>query len=453
MQGRLTIVLALASILAGCASPTLTQGAVQETAAPIDGPRPEVQVPSFLAPVTLGTMTAAEPSVAVAPDGTVYVATPLAFWRSTDGGKTYEALGKESCPRGLPACGPLATKNPGLTGGGDGSIAVTPSGRVHWLGLGGGVPYQHSDDQGESWSEAFDVADKHSSDREWVTVNRTGSVFVQWRDFGKSDADKATIMMRASDDDGGTFRDAVVVGEDGHQGPIAHDPSSAWLFLPHVLGETGDRLVVARSMDGGATWEDVDAAKLVDDTFQFPIAAVDQAGTLYVVYANGNFGETKNYLVDRLPNVPTIQMIVSKDHGATWSEPKQVSATGRPAVFPWLVAGAPGRVAVAYYQAQQPLPLVAPNVWTPNVAMSTTADADEPQWAVGVASKGPSHVGQICVVGSACGPQDRSLLDFFEIRALPDGTPVLAFVQDGDVRRATIKVVATVMEEGTKLWD
>jgi hypothetical protein len=215
--------------------------------------------------------------------------------------------------------------------------------------------------------------------------------------------------------------------------------------------EGSTKLMVARSNDSGATWEDHDAAPLVDDTFQFPIASVDQAGVVYVVYANGNFDKTNNYQTDRFPNIPTIMLIHSSDHGVSWSKPMAVSTPGVPAVFPWIAAGAPGRVAIAFYEGQLPAPLVAPNAWRVAMAMSTTADTDAPKLARGFVTADPTHVGQICVVGSACGPQDRSLLDFFEVRLKDDGTPVVAYTADADVKMATVKVLFAQMSEGTKL--
>jgi hypothetical protein len=209
--------------------------------------------------------------------------------------------------------------------------------------------------------------------------------------------------------------------------------------------------MVARSNDGGATWEDHDAAPLVDDTFQFPIASVDQAGAIYVVYANGNFDKTDNYLADRLPNIPTIMMIHSTDRGVTWSKPITVSKPGVPAVFPWIAAGAPGRVAIAFYEGEFPVPMVAPNNWRVSMVLSTTADKDAPALARNFVTPGPTHVGQVCVVGSGCGPQDRSLLDFFELRLMDDGTPVLAYTADADIKMETVKVFFASMTDGTKL--
>src|SRR5439155_13812120 len=175
-----------------------------------------------------------------AKDGTVYVVSPsVGAWRSDDQGKTFKVLGKAACGFGVPAC-PLTTENDanGVDGGGDASFAVGPNGTVYSAGLGGGtrqdpksIPFQFSTDKGQSWSKGFDVARKNSSDREWVVVNRTGSVFVSWRDFGSAKDTKcslpidpvgvscagppATIAMARSDDGGTTWSPPITVSKDG----------------------------------------------------------------------------------------------------------------------------------------------------------------------------------------------------------------------------------------------
>lgn len=472
---RALLALALLTLLAGCIG-TPAPGEAVDPAALRALPRPELLDPLFAPPIDLGLIDrSAEPSVAVAPDGTVYVTSPLFLWRSDDGGRTYQQLGEPRCLGGAPACPGFETRTPGMQGGGDGAIAVTADGRVHWLGLnadGAPIPYQVSADRGETWTDPVDLAAGNSSDREWIVVDGAGTVYAQWRDFGNASAcpppptlavppappcePPSGILLRRSLDGGATWQPAVRVTDDNRQGPVAPGPGGAWLYLPNFDGPNAT-IDVSRSADGGATWEDVHAAAVPQRPFIFPIAAVDAAGTVYVVYATGAPGPSgTGEPVDRNLAVPEVFLITSLDHGATWSEPRRLSTPGVPAVFPWIAAGAPGRVAVAWYEAEQPWPSGRlPNVWHVVVAMSTHADEAEGAFKATRVTREPMHVGGLCADGGACtmSAGDRTLLDFFELRVLPNGSPVLAWTGDGDVRRATTRIYASVMEEGTRLFD
>lgn len=446
------LLLGVVLLLAGCASPEVTPAAIQDAAPPADI-RPEVEVPTFLAPIELGIMTTgAEPSVAVAPDNTIYVTTPLALWRSDDGGASYTQLGVPTCPFGAPACPPgTEEKDPGLVGGGDASLAVTLDGTVHWAGLGGGIPYQRSTDKGETWSKADDVSEETGSDREWAVVDAKDRLYVQWRGADSSDSG---IFIRSSDDAGLTWGNVTRVAADGRQGPVAADPVNDTLLLPHQLpGE----LFVARSEDRGATWSDVKVRDINGRPYIFPIASFDAAGTAYLVWAEDPAApDVPAAIVEpgRIVGIPSVFLTVSHDKGLTWSEPTQLSSPGMPALFPWIAAGKAGRVVVAWYEAQQPVPANRlPNVFDVKVAMSTTADMAEPTFAFAQVNDEPVHVGAFCTEGLACSLTggDRSMLDFFEVRLTTDGKPVLAWAADDTVKMGRVKVFASVMDVGTLL--
>lgn len=415
--------------------------------------RPELVAPTFLAPIDLGSVTlGAEPSVAVAPDGTVYVTTPLALWRSDDGGKTYAALGKPFCPQGLPACPGLEESDPGLVDGGDASLAVTKDGTVHWAGLGGGIPYQRSTDKGETWSDDMDVSDGTGSDREWIVVDADDRVHAQWRG---ADDDGASIFIRRSDDAGLTWGNVTRVAEDGRQGPVAVDPTNtSVMLLPHTFD---GRLFVARSADGGATWTDLEVRPVNGRPFIFPIATFDANGTAYFVWSEDPDAPQQDLVLiegGRVVSIPTAYMVVSHDQGLTWGEPVSLSTPGVPALFPWIAAGDAGRVVVAWYEGQRPIPSNrVPNLFDVKVAMSVTADMPEPEFLVTQVNDEPVHVGAFCTEGLACTLTggDRSMLDFFEVRILPDGSPVLAWAGDDSAKMARVKVFATRMDGGTSL--
>jgi hypothetical protein len=450
----LALALALAFALVGCAAPAVQPGATASDVPLVDDARPEIAIPKFQAPIELGTITlGAEPSVAVGPNGTVYVTTPLALWRSDDHGKTFKAIGKPACdlpvvPVAPPSCPGFERTDPGLVGGGDASLAVTKDGTVHWAGLGDGIPYQRSTDQGESWSEAMDVSNETGSDREWAVVDSLDRLFIQWRG---ADEDKAGIFIRSSDDAGLTWGNVTRVADDGRQGPVAPDPITNTLLLPHQLP---GKLLVAKSVDRGASWTDISVRSVNNRPFIFPIAAFDANGTAYLLWSEDPAAPPVEEPAGRWTSIPSVYLSVSRDQGDTWSEPRMLSTPGVPAVLPWMAAGKAGRVVVVWYEATLPAPSGrTPNEWYVKAAMSTTADRDDATFATALADPEPVHVGPFCTEGSACSLTggDRSMLDFFEVRLLDDGSPVLAYAKDADVRMATIEVWTTRMIEGTSL--
>lgn len=454
---RLAIfLLALAPILSGCFTGE-APAAVAPGATDAPKSRPEVAPPTFLPPVELGEMLfLAEPGVAVAPDGAVYVTTPIALWRSDDGGRTYERLGAPSC---LTPVGPLCAQegpNPGLRGGADASLAVGPTGTLHYLGLlddEATLPYQVSTDRGESWTPPVELGDSANfSDREWIVSDGKGALYALWSDRGRSGErdSPAFLTVVASQDEGRTWGPRVHVAPlGGMYGPPAVDPTTGDVLFAF---DDDASLKVARSRDGGLAWDVTEVSPI--RPANFPITAVDAAGTVYVAWDTADWLPVEtHYVVDRSLMTPTVVLATSRDHGETWSDPVPLSPEGIPALFPWVAAGDAGRVVVAWYQGTLPAPNGrVPNVWHVNVAMSTTADQDEPVFAQSFVSQEPNHVGSICMDGIMClAGGDRSIGDFFEVRLLPDGTPVLAFTGDADQRMVHGKVYATVMTEGTRL--
>lgn len=448
---RALFVLALVALLAGCAQPAVTPAAVAP--APVVDVREAIVAPTFVTPIDLGPILGgAEPSVAVAQDGTIYVVTPIELWRSDDGGLTYARLGKLACPSGLPACPGLEQYETGLVGSGDASLAVTKDGTVHWAGLGTGIPYQRSTDKGETWSKEMDVSDGTGSDREWAVVDAQDRLFIQWR--GADDSGKSGIFIRSSDDAGLTWGNITRVSDDGRQGPVSADPTGDSLILAHQLP---NELYVARSEDRGATWSDVKVRDINGRPYIFPISAFDANGTGYLVWSEDPTApQAAAPIVEpsRIIGIPSVFLSVSHDKGLTWSEPAMLSTPGVPALFPWIAAGKAGRVAIAWYEGQQPTPANRlPNMFDVKLAMSTTADMDAPEWVVAQVNGAPVHVGSFCTEGSACSLTggDRSMLDFFEVRLTPEGKPVLAWTADDTVKMQRTKVFASVMETGTLL--
>ncbi|MGH2670219.1 MAG: sialidase family protein, partial [bacterium] len=334
---------------------------------------------------------------------------------------------------------------------------VSPGGRVHWAGLAAGddaVPYQYSDDRGETWSDVYDIAEDNGADREWINVRPSdGAIFVTWRDFGDSES---RVAVRVSKDNGMTWSPAVKAADDTRQGGAVPDPNGGAVYLPYDLDGV---IKVARSFDDGASWDSVDVTTTVGQRGHiFPVAAVDGGGIVYVVYARDEEAPTPApdlvFETDRGLEHPDVYLQVSTDKGATWSAPLKLNGDGTTAVFPWIAAGDRGRVVVAWYENPLGTP---PHVgqWFTTAAISVDADSDGPRFATTRVSEEPAHTGQFCTSGGACvlTGQDRTMLDFFEVAIHPDGYPVLTWAADSDVRRATISVYASKMTEGSRLLE
>lgn len=406
-------------LLAGCAQQANLPSTSQTSTA-------QANLPATLAsplprePVLVGDAGGgAEPNIAAAPDGTLYISSPLAVWRSDDNGTTWKAT---------------ASKN--LEGGGDGDLAVGPTGTVYWLGLFGNsnrkVPFQTSHDKGESWSDAVDLSEGSGQDREWIDASADGHLYATWRGTGG-------LEFRASADNGTTWGKKVIAGPDGDEGPVTHDPVSGALYIASVdqaatAGLEKPVVHVYTSMDQGQHWTEATVATMPRTSpvepnayaSDFPVVSVDAAGTAYLVYSADASAFPAGQAPPEEAALYGIYLSASHDQGKTWSAPTMVSPTGHDARFPWIAAGAPGRIAIVWYQSARAIPgEMLPDEWTPMLWESITAGNGTTQ--VVALSSTPTHLGALCTSGTGCLAADRSLLDFFEVAIGPTGQPVVAF--------------------------
>ncbi|HEV8361137.1 MAG TPA: sialidase family protein [Candidatus Thermoplasmatota archaeon] len=480
---RALALLGIVVTLAGCVAPGVSPTTTPPLPSAADLPRPELLPLSFDAPVLLEPIGGTEPNVRADAQDRIFVTTTgTNLWRSLDGGASFEAMGEAICNAAppaslLPGCPTGADRDSGLEGGGDGALVLDGQGRLHWAGLFGpnaSVPYQFSDDQGATWSDAFDLADGNSTDREWLAVAPNGTtIYALWRDSGApqqgggllapATPTPVGLRFRASHDRGLTWGPIVAVeDEDPVDGPLAVDPVSGALYVA-VSYFDGRPVTVLRSFDAGATWDAVPLPAATGQPafggimhFIFPLVAVDAAGTVYAAWSEDPEAAPQLWtLGGKSVMTPKVFLSVSKDRGATWSAAMRMSPPDRAAVLPALVAGAPGRVALGWYEAATPLPSdVLPNEWFVRLATTVTADQAEPAWEIASTTSEPIHFGSICTQGTGCTVGDRTRGDFFEIALRPNGLPIVGYVQDSippnESQRRTQVVVARVAE-GTPL--
>jgi len=458
-------------MLAGCAGPALPTTSSTSAPATVPPVPEKLAPPLFGANVLLGAPNiagiAGEPSVTSAPDGTLYVSAPVIpadaiagtqaagqgrVWRSTDGGATFKLLND--------ANGWLETSKK-QSGDGDTDIAVDATGRVHFVDLGAGIPYLTSDDRGDHWTDRGSLSQPSTNvDRQWVaTDNQT--VAVTWNDFGQGRGG-ATVVVSA--DGGATWGKALVVTKDNAwEGPVVVAPGGRDLYIPFLAASTGN-LFVAASHDGGATWSATDTGHLAAkppqanpgittgtsaQTYLFPVLTVDDAGDLYLVWSQ--YTGTPTATTD-------VEWMRSTDQGATWKDMGSVSTGHANAVFPWAVAGAAGRFAVTFLVSDLPLdPSYGPHQWHLEARVTQDALADKPTFAAAFVTPGVVHTGAICPNGGGCGAivdpayGDRTLLDFLECGATPDGHVIVAWTETHEQNGRDPEIHFAVQGNGTFL--
>jgi hypothetical protein len=434
MRAPLAAALALLSLaLAGCTTlpgdgpSTLTRGIaglplVGEALLPAPTFGPETTVDAALG----GT----EPSLVVDAQGRIFVAAPTGlangerlsgqFWRSADGGASFEHL---------PGLGVAGLYGPSI-GGGDSDIAADAQGNLYaidlWLGNTGLLV---SEDHGDSWLRGSPITFlTPGNDRQWVEVNlATGEVYIAVNSLSSG------LWVIKSADAGLTFPQqslAVPHADRGGcicpPGAFTVDEVTGNIYLPYYLNPGG--VGVATSTDGGSTFTlqvvpGSEDAHLPDDD-------AGELGGAFTVITHDTHGNL--YLAWEQPTAHGRRVVLqtSQDQGVTWSEPLRVADMPRgQQVFPWVAAGEPGRVAVAFYEVG------ADEAWDARLALGTNALEAFPVFREAVLNQEPLHTGAY----------DRGLFgDFFEValgpdgrihavfNAMRDGSPTLLHVQQLD---------------------
>lgn len=390
---------------------------------------------------------ASEPSVRVGADGTIFVAAPTgtikyatrpqdaivhadkgifqgAIWRSTDGGASFEfraGLGPTSYHTAQP-------------GGGDSDIAIASDGTVFVTDQWGLFAefVQFSKDNGETWEAATGTAsDAPTVDRQWLAVDPTDPNVVYLNYNGPN----VGLKFSKSTDGGKTWTGKVISQSSAPPGPlVALDEG----FVAFAAGVGGGVLFLS-SADGGETWEEqqLPAGQITDF---FPQTFADAAGTLYVAWC------------EESENGTAITFVVSKDRGATWSEPKVAFEQPGLGLFLWGEAGDAGRIAFSWYGTPDP-----EKEWFAEAAILLDADSDAPRVTQARVSDTPARTGLPCTNGSLC-TSGRELGDFQSLAIGPDGKVVVVYVtvlsadEGGRITFAKMSAGPTLIETPPTVW-
>src|SRR5436305_816255 len=164
----------------------------------------------------------------------------------------------------------------------------------------------------------------------------------------------------------------------------------------------------------------------------FATIAEDSAGHFYVAFSAQKTNSSGNAVG------PYQTYIVASTDGDHWGKPLLVSRDGSNA-FSWVNAGSSGRVAVAWYHADETnehghylLDDLTHAEISVQVGESLDALSSHPHWTVSTVSEHPVKYGPICTQGLNCtiSMGDRSLGDFLEVNHDAQGALLLSYVDD-----------------------
>lgn len=375
---------------------------------------------------------AAEPTLGVTKDGTVYYQTldaeawptfPVQVIRSKDEGRTWEDVS----PKVGPAHRHFYTEDPYIYVDEDTGRVFTADYLLPCSEL------SFTDDGGATWISSVvgcDVVDHQTVFSGLAPkgglqpVGYPNVVYYCAADVGLASYSGQATCLRSLD--GGltfvrTGDPAFPAVRDGQAAPILECDGlhghgvvdrRGFIYLPK--GECGQPWL-AISRDQGATWDRVQVANNGTPTHEASVA-VDPAGNVYYTWIGS----------DRLP-----YLAISRDRGKKWSEPMMIAAPGvNEASLPSITAGDNGKVAlISMGTTNSP-----GKPWTPSKYKKTTWNgymtiSDDALSGRPVFYSAPINNPKDPLIGGECGPfRCQAAFDFLDVVIARDGTPWASFV-------------------------
>lgn len=336
-------------------------------------------------------------------------------WRSVDHGKTWKYVGTAGQEAG--------PHSPTSTGFSDPDLSMDASGKIYNVEIDlANVAVFSSPDDGQSWPIANPVA--ASGDRPWVTGKLADEVFLY--------VNLPKQLWRSTD---GGLVWSLVSTDFPADGKLLVDPINPETGLLGPMRGGG----VAITPDNGQTWESF-AAPLGKSTQFFGTIAVDRQGWVYAANAGGYAGSN-----DTEPDGEVTFNYFNRDKERWASKPVELDIPQGDAMWPWLIAGDDGRVAIVWYMNHPADPdkfyIYAAYTTNAHGSRVTCSDGSKrfvpPQFRVVNASRRAIHIGKICLSGTACNAStsfeggDRRLGDFFSVNFDSKGR---IYIASGDTR-------------------
>jgi hypothetical protein len=332
-------------------------------------------------------------------------------WRSTDGGKTWEYIGLAG-----QGAGPHSATSTGFS---DPDYAMDQAGNIYnvEIDLANDAVFKSTDD-GQSYPIANPLA--WTGDRPWLTALEPDEVFLY--------VNLPRAMLRSTDPNLIQWESLPSPAITSKALPDPLNPDDG-LIGPVGLGR------FAISGDDAQTWTTHRFGPLGPSRQFFGVIAVDTEGNVYQAAAAGYNGPG-----DTTPNGEVTFTYYERATGETNTQKINVPMPPGDALWPWIIAGDDGRVAIVWYQnlVGSPRAFYAYAAVTHN-ARGTTLDCSDgttrevaPQFDVENVSGRPIHVGDICLAGTNCNAAttfdggDRRLGDFYTVNFDLEGKVFIA---------------------------
>ena len=343
-------------------------------------------------------------------------------WRSTDGGETWSYTGLAGTGQG-----PHSLLSTGFS---DPDYAMDQAGNLYnvEIDLANDAVYKSTDD-GQSWPVAHPIA--APGDRPWLTALEPNEVFLY--------VNLPRTMLRSTDPNLLVWEHLPAPAVTSKSVPDPLNPDNG-LIGPVDLGG------FAISGDDAQTWtryrfgpEGSQGGRdiLGKATQFFGVVGVDNAGNVYQAAAGGYTGSA-----DTTPDGEVTFTYYERETGRTNQQRINIPIPDGDALWPWVIAGDDGRVAVVWYQNLKGDPdkfyifaAVTHNATGRVQCVDGSTELHPPKWTVSNVSGRPVHLGKICLSGTTCNANpsfeagDRRLGDFFTVNFDLNGN---LFIASGD---------------------
>ena len=271
-----------------------------------------------------------------------------------------------------------------------------------------------SDDRGANFDLSEAVANIPADDRQWNESTGADTVYLLYR----APIPGTGLFVQRSTDHGASYPMTGLVSPTGTTpGYIDVDHANGTVYVSHM---SSSALFVSRSTDAGATWTTFTADNSTSHHHLFDPIKVGDDGTVYVAWSDDH----------------AVYLAHSLDRGVTWAPAVKVSGpeTGF-ALFPWLEAGSPGRVAVVWYTSPSAVNWNSSD-WRCYASITTDATAAHPTFRIAQVSDHVIHASNLSEGGLTIPPApvgvepNRNLCDYFQVAIDPLGACVVAFTDD-----------------------